>query len=122
MMCCSAPKEHAIDLWSSRAQAKSIAARGGCGGPRAARGIQSAANRTTRVVALAVRVCCDSAGGRGLSALLLPFFLPLASYRSFLRTPFLPRPLGGRFPASSLQHLGGGQAGRLPPSRKANHG
>src|SRR5260370_37840368 len=116
MMCCSAPKEHAIDLWSSRAQAKSIAARGGCGGPRAARGIQSAANRTTRVVALAVRVCCDYAGGRGLSAFLISVFFSLSSLRSFLRNPFRSGPLAGYVPASSLQNLDGVQAVVLSPS------
>src|SRR5712691_7736036 len=87
MMCCSSPKEHAIDLWSSRAQAKSLSAR-----------------------------------GRGLSALLIPFFLPLASQRSFLRNPFRSGPLGDHVPASSLQHLDGVQAVVLLPSAKANDG
>src|SRR3989442_7759209 len=105
MVCCFSREEHAIDLWSSPEQGKILTAQGVCGGPRAARGIQSAANRTTRVVALAVRVCCDYAGGGGPSSLLLSVFLSLSSLRSFFPNSFRSGPPGGYVAASSPLQL-----------------
>ncbi len=99
-------ENHGIPTRSPRSQIQSLGPRGPGSFPRAASGIQPAATRSPRMVALVYRVIRRRALGGGHCAQLVPFIVPAP--RAFLRSPSRTGALGNPVLAASIQFMDGG--------------